>query len=80
MLQIAQEANIRSDAGLDDLANSLELDNRVPTSGNQTEKDEEVQYEVCLVQGQSTKRGVADLRIVGGQPVAVQGKYLFHET
>ena len=80
LLQIAKEANIRSDAGLDDLATSLAEDNPLPISVEPTEKDEAVQYEGSLVQGQSTKTDVDDLRTVDGQPVAMQGKYLFQGT
>ena len=80
LLQIAKEANIRSDAGLDDLATSLAEDNPVPISWEPTEKDETVQYEGSLVQGQSTKTDVDDLRTVDGQLVAMQGKYLFQGT
>ena len=80
LLQIAKEANIRSDAGLDDLATSLAEDNPLPISAEPTEKDEAGQYEGSLVQGQSTKTDVDDLRTVDGQPVAMQGKYLFQGT
>ena len=79
-LQVAQEANIRSDAGLDDLANSLAEDNRVPIRADPTEKDEAVQYDASLIQGQNTKRNVDDLHTVDGQPVAMQGNHPFQET
>ena len=77
LLQVAQEANIRSDAGLDDLALSIAEDNRIPISADPTEKDEAVQGDDSLVQRQSTKRNVDALRTVDGQPVAMQGNHLF---
>ena len=80
LLQITQEANIRSDAGLDDLANSLADDNRVPISADPTEKNEPVQYDYSLIQGQSKNRDVDDLHTMDGQPVAMQGTHLFQKA
>ena len=77
LLQVAQEANVRSDVGLDNLAISMAEDNQVPISADPTEKDKAVQYNDSLVQRQSTKRNVDDLRTVDGQPVAMQGNHLF---
>ena len=77
LLQVAQEANIRSDAGLDNLAISMAEDNRVLVSADPTEKDKAVQHESSLVQGQGAKRDVDDLRTVDGQLVAMQGNQLF---
>lgn len=80
LLQVAREANVRSDAGLDDLADVLAEENRIPITADPTEKKEAVQCDVSLVQGQSTKRDVADLRTVEGPPVVMQGKHLSQET
>ena len=74
LLQVAQEANIRSDAGLDDLADSLAEDNRLPTSTDPIENDQGVQCNVSLVKGQSQNRDVV------GQPVAIRGSHHFQET
>ena len=65
---------------MDDLAHSLAVDNRVPVSADPTEKDEAVQYDVSLVQGQSKKRDDDSLRTVDGQPMAMQGKHRFQGT
>ena len=77
LLQVAQEANIRSDASLDNMAVYMAVDNQVPISADPTEKDDAVQYEDSLVRRQSTKRNTDDLRTVDGQPVAMQGNHLF---
>ena len=76
-LQIAQEKNVRSDASLDDLANSLVEDNRVPFDMNPTEKDEAIQTDGSFIQPQSTERDVDNVHTVDGQPVAMQGNHLF---
>ena len=80
LLQVAQEANIRSDAGLDNLAISLAEDNRVPISADPTEKDEVVQCDDSLVRRQSTKRSVDGLRTMDAQPVAMPGNHLFQKA
>ena len=80
LLHIAQEVNSRSDAGLDHVANSLTEDNRMPTSADRRERDENVQNNVSLVQVPGAKRDLDKLHTVDGQPVAMQGKYSFRET
>lgn len=78
LLQIVQETNVRSDANLDDLANSLTEDNRVPVSADTIEKGV-INHDISLVQGLGARTD-EDSCTMDGQPVAMQGNHLFQEA
>ena len=79
LLQVAQEANVRNDTSLDNMANSLNEASPALNSADPTEKDESVQYDVSLVRDQIEKRDVAGLRTEDGEPITMQGNHLFEE-
>ena len=71
-LQLAQEANIRSDARLGDLANSLAADSGVAFEANLAPENETAQYNGSLRQDCDLRETSRDSSAVDEQPETLQ--------
>ena len=73
-LQVAQEANVRSDVRLGDLANLLATDTEMTVDTDPTKDYGAAQEHSSLIQGYHSKKESGDSPALDDQPKAMEGK------